>query len=187
MHKTAIPVWMKPGGHIVQFPRAYRCHSDPVLETLGMWQTTTREDLLYCAASITEHHDICTCHPVQVLDCLQHPISNGIVPCLAMNQVCITMDDSWHNGVGSHGVWFQVTSVVIWGTLMSQCYVSDILCPHVSPLLKQHPCAVFQHDMQFHLIFNTPSGSFSLFKPSWKICYISSGHFDCWSWFCFYK
>uniref|UniRef100_A0A3B3Q6S2 Tc1-like transposase DDE domain-containing protein n=1 Tax=Paramormyrops kingsleyae TaxID=1676925 RepID=A0A3B3Q6S2_9TELE len=47
---------------------------------------------------------------------------------------------------GAIGYDFRLSLVVIWGTLIAQRYVSDILHPHVLPLLRQHPGTVFQQD-----------------------------------------
>uniref|UniRef100_A0A3B3SJE8 Tc1-like transposase DDE domain-containing protein n=1 Tax=Paramormyrops kingsleyae TaxID=1676925 RepID=A0A3B3SJE8_9TELE len=47
---------------------------------------------------------------------------------------------------GAIGYDFRSSLIVIWGTLTAQHYGSDILRPHVLPLLRQHPGTVFQQD-----------------------------------------
>uniref|UniRef100_A0A3B3SKT4 Tc1-like transposase DDE domain-containing protein n=1 Tax=Paramormyrops kingsleyae TaxID=1676925 RepID=A0A3B3SKT4_9TELE len=59
---------------------------------------------------------------------------------------------SWNTNFGSELTWMTVlwrhtgVTSVIRGTLMAQRCISDILCLHDLPLLRQHPGTVFQQD-----------------------------------------
>lgn len=62
--------------------------------------------------------------------------------------------------IGDIMVWGAIASdfgsplaLIVGEALMAQLYMSDILCPHVLPLLRQDPGTVFQYDNASPYVF----------------------------------